>query len=229
MDLSRLREVRTTRERTVRLLQQVSEADFDWRPGTGRWSAGELADHLIKANRLYVEEINKLVELKRAGKPPRIAVRFSEMDFTVPFVPRTLLPLFDLPVAVFNYFVPNGVREFVLSRPLVPVQAPPMLKPDARRGRAVLLAELDEELRRTEHLFADNAKIDFRTLKYYHPIFGFNDVDDILGLLSSHEERHQRQLQSLLAANRTTNRSVAGRPRGQATGPRACETPVTSR
>lgn len=229
MGSSRLRQFRTTRERTVRLLQQVSEADFDRRPGSGGWSAGELADHLIKANRLYVGEINKLVELKRAGKPPRIAVRVADMDFTVPFVPRMLLPFFDLPVAMFNYFVPNGVREFILSRPLVPVQAPPMLKPDAQRGRPVLLAELDEELRRTERLFTDNAKIDFRTLKYYHPIFGFNDVDDILGLLSSHEERHQKQLQALLAANRTTIGSVAERSRGQATGPRACETQVTSR
>jgi hypothetical protein len=186
------------------MLREVSETDFDRRPSADKWSAGEVADHLIKSNRLYFGEINKLVELKLAGKEPRIVVRISEMDFDVPFVPRILTPFLDLPVALFNRFVPSGAREFLLSRPVVPFKAPPQLKPEARRGKTRLLAELEEELRRTERLFADNAQIAFDELKYYHPVFGFNGVDDILGLLISHEERHQKQLSTISRSNATT-------------------------
>jgi hypothetical protein len=202
MAQSRLPDVQRVRGRTLAILHDLSQQELDCRPAAGKWSAGEVADHLIKSNQMHIREINKLVALKRAGQKPYISVGLSQMGVAIPLVPDALLPLAELPVGIFNYFVPNSVREFMLSHSFVPAQAPPILQPEARRDRAVLLSELSAELRRTEMLFSENDDLDFKEMRYYHPLFGLNTVDDILGLMTSHEERHQKQLKEILRAVR---------------------------
>lgn len=196
----RLGEVRRIREQTISMLEPLTQDQFDRRQAADQWSPGQIADHLVKANRMYLGEIQKLVDLKRAGRRPEIYVRLSEMQFEVPFLPRFVMPLADVPVGVFNYVLPSAFREMFLRSPIVPAQSPPVLRPRSGRSREQLLDDLKASLSETERLFVDNLDIDFGELRYYHPLFGFNGVDGILGLLASHEERHQKQLTKVLAA-----------------------------
>lgn len=195
----RINDVRKVRRRTLEMLEPLSQAELDAREAADRWSPGQIADHLIKANRMYLGEIHKLIALKRAGKKPEIYVRLSEMQFEVPFLPRFLMPLADVPVGLFNTFLPASVRELFLRSPILPAQAPAVLRPEAGRKREDLLADLRRTLEETERLFVDHRDVDLAELRYYHPLFGFNGLDGILGLLASHEERHQKQLAQAVA------------------------------
>jgi hypothetical protein len=190
----RINDVRKVRRRTLEMLEPLTQAELDARETADRWSPGQIADHLIKANRMYLGEIHKLIALKRAGKRPEIYVRLSEMQFEVPFLPRFLMPLADVPVGLFNTLLPASLRELFLRSPILPAQAPAVLRPEAGRRREDLLADLRQTLEETERLFVDHGDVDLSELRYYHPLFGFNGLDGILGLMASHEERHQKQL-----------------------------------
>lgn len=199
----RIGEIRAVREKTLSLLEPLSQQQMDRKEAPDRWSPGQVADHLVKSHRMYMAEIKKLIALKRAGREPEIRVRLSEMAFEVPFLPKFMLPLAEAPVSVFNYVMPAPLREMFLRSPIVPAQAPGVLRPTEGRPRDTLLQDLRDAMRETEELFVQNLDIDMTELRYYHPLFGFNGVDGILGLLASHEERHQKQLMKMLAVSPT--------------------------
>lgn len=194
MGNARLQKVREIRQRTLEMVVHLDEAQFSQIPPEEEWSPGQVIDHLIKSDRMYLEEIEKLVDLQKAGKSPRITVSLSEMKFPIPFLPRFFLPLADIPVSIFNFFLPNAARQMILSNPLIPAQTAPILEPTRGREKGELLDEFKASLETIESLFRDHPEIDFSRLRYYHPLFGYNNVFDILGLLSSHERRHQQQL-----------------------------------
>jgi hypothetical protein len=121
------------------------------------------------------------------------------MQIEVPFLPRFLMPLADVPVGLFNTLLPASLRELFLRSPILSAQAPAVLRPEAGRRREDLLADLRQTLEETERLFVDHRDVDLSELRYYHPLFGFNGLDGILGLMASHEERHQKQLAQAVA------------------------------
>ncbi len=56
-------------EQDVRLhLEPLSEAQFGWRPGPGRWSVGECLNHLAIATSLMLEGVRPALERGRAGQ-----------------------------------------------------------------------------------------------------------------------------------------------------------------
>lgn len=188
------------------MVRDLSQKDVDDMPEDG-WSIGQLLDHLRRADVTYSGEIRRLIELRRSGKRPAVSVGLAEMEFSVPWVPKSVLPLADIPTAVFNYFLPNRAREFFLRNPIVPARSPAVLRPTAGGTKEDLVQGLRESLEQTERLFLENLDIRFEKLRYYHPLFGYNDAYDILRLMISHEERHQKQLEKMLTR-------VAGRSRG---------------
>ncbi len=54
--------------RTLSLLAGLSEDQMARRPQPDRWSAGELADHLLRTELLWRGEVAELVALVRAGR-----------------------------------------------------------------------------------------------------------------------------------------------------------------
>ncbi len=199
MQRERLHRLRQTREATLSLVVDLSQEEIDDRSGD-HWSIGQILDHLIRADATYGGEIRRLIELERAGKRPSIVVGLAEMEFAVPLIPKALLPAADVPMAVFNYFLPNRAREFFLRNPVVAAESPAALKPAEGRSKEDLVDGLRESLKSIELLFLENLDLDFTALHYYHPLFGYNDAYDILGLMRSHEQRHQKQMQARLAA-----------------------------
>jgi len=197
MSNDRLEEVRKTRTETLEMVANLSQSEIEF-SAEGQWSIGEVLDHLAKSDATYLREIEKLIDLKKRGKKPQIVVSLSKMEFGFPLIPKPLLPFADLPMAVFNYFLPNSARELILRNPVIPAEAPPVLRPESGKPKALLVEALEASLQRTERLFSDHPGMDFSTFRYYHPLFGYNDVYDILGLMASHEKRHQKQLRRLL-------------------------------
>ena len=197
MTNEKLEQARTTRSETLHLVEPLSQSQIDFAE-EAQWSVGEVLDHLAKSDSTYLKQIDRLIDLKLKGRKPQIVVTLAQMEFGFPLVPKPVLPFVDLPVAVFNYFLPNSVRELILRNPAIPAESPAVLRPEGGKEKSRLVGALLQSLNRTERIFSDHPEMDFTEFRFYHPLFGYNDVYDIIGLMVSHERRHHKQLQRLI-------------------------------
>lgn len=200
-----------TRARTLALVEGLDQATLDRRPAPGRWSVGEVLDHVLLAEEFFRGEIERLAELARSGRPAVLRRSLSEVDISILFIPRPLLQLFETPVAVFGRFVPASVRELLLRNRILPTQNPSMATPRPGRPGEELRADLAASLERTRELLAANADLDYGRMIHEHPLLGSNDVPGLLRFLDGHESRHQEQIREALAALTGSERRV---PRG---------------
>ena len=191
------------RSRTLAKVTDLSQAQMDFTPGRGRWSVGEVLDHLIQVDRVFGEEIH---ELQRRWTERRGTVRLirslSQSGVSLPLVPDELLPFFDLPAAMAGVFFPRPVREAVFRSRAVPAKAPRRIEPRRGRPAAELLADLNRFSDDLKHLERDHPDVEWDRLKYYNPLTGYTDVPGILSFIASHEKRHQGQLDDLLSEPR---------------------------
>lgn len=194
---------KTVRGRTLALAQQSSQAQLDQVPEQGGWSAGEVLDHLVLAEKLNRDQFSELIAMARAGRRPELRRSFSDVNVSIAYIPKPLLPLFEVPFTVLNFFVPTRVREWVTRNPLIPVQNPDAATP--RRGRSAeeLRRDLAASLSETEGLFAANADLDYGAMMIEHPLMGRHDVRSALRFLSLHEERHQQQFLTIVSSLRS--------------------------
>jgi DinB superfamily len=181
------------RAETLALVEGLTQERAD-RAAEGRWSAGEILDHLLAAERVNRDQIALLVELDLAGADPYLRRRFADLDLAPPFIPRPLLPLLDLPLSLATLWVPSSLREAVVRSRRLPGRAPRALLP--RRGRPIgeLRADLAASLAATRRLFEDHPDLDYRRMLMQHPLLGISDALDILRTTAAHEQRHQDQL-----------------------------------
>jgi len=189
-----------TRARTLELLAGRPQEQLDRAPAAGRWSAGEVFDHLVLAERLNRDELGNLVRLARAGEPARIRRSFADMDVSVAYIPKAALPFLELPFTVANLFLPAFVRDVLARSRWLPAQNPTAATP--RRGRAAgeLRADLEASLAATVDLVTANADLDFRAMRFSHPLLGTSDGIGVLAFMSVHERRHKEQIGEALAA-----------------------------
>jgi DinB superfamily len=199
-DLADLRLFRTVREATLQLTAGLTESQAAYLPGPGKWSIGEVLDHILLAEKLYRDRFTKLIELKNAGQRPELKSDFSEINTSILFIPKPILPFLEAPFKMMNLFIPTAVREAMTRYRVMPAQAPSIALP--RKGRPI--AELREELRcaveRTEELFRSNPDLDYRELRLSHPLMGNNNVLQLVRVMSMHEQRHQRQIRTVQRA-----------------------------
>ena len=81
--LPEIDEARATRFETLALLDGLDQQQLDYRPAAGKWSAGEIVDHLLKADAFYLRELEELLRRARAGR--------------LPFLFRSVAEIVDLP------------------------------------------------------------------------------------------------------------------------------------
>ncbi len=202
-DLGRaLAQFRSARMQTIALAEPLSQAQSDFSSGSGSWSAGEILDHLLLTEQIYDSYIARVFELARSGAQPALYISLIELDTTFRFIPRSVIPMFSLPLSVFNALIPAVVRETLVRLPLVAVRNPRVGEP--RKGRPIqtLRVELESAVGDTERLFRNNARILSAEMRICHPLLGNNNLPQLLRIAAAHEERHQRQLQSLLSDSR---------------------------
>jgi hypothetical protein len=191
---------RSVRQHTLALIQPLSQAQLGYSPGAGRWSVGEVADHVVLAHALILEDIAELIRLKRAGRPAVITRTFANMDAAPACIPRFFLPMLEIPFSISSVLVPQSIRISLIRQRWIPFRAASQAVPSKGKLANHLRLELIGSLRETESLFAGNSSLDFSDTLHSHPLLGRNDVLGLLRLSASHEQRHQSQIEDTLKA-----------------------------
>ena len=171
-------------------------------PGRNRWSTGEVLDHLVQVDRAFRDEFDELLRRwqKKGGGAVTLVRSLADAGFSLPLVPKALLPLFDAPAAVAGVLVPRALREAVFRNRSVPAKAPRRIEPTAGRPTDELLADLRGFADYLDGYFSDHPDVDWQRLRYYNPLTGFTTLPGILSFIGSHERRHQDQIRDILGA-----------------------------
>jgi hypothetical protein len=193
-----LNSFRAVRAETLRLVQGLGQGQLDFTPVAGKWSAGEVLDHLLLAEKLYRDLIAQLIDLSKAGRAPLIEKGFEDVNTSILFIPPSLLPFLSVPFTVLNMFVPDFVRQAMTKFRIMPVQRPDIADPRKGRPGAELRDDLRVSIAATEALLAANRSLDYSRMRYRHPLTGDNNVLQVFRILANHEQRHQSQLKEIL-------------------------------
>jgi hypothetical protein len=191
---SELTRYKSVRAKTLDLLSGLSQEDLDRAPGPGRWSVGEIADHVLRVEDFYRREISELIRKVDASGSARLQRGFADFEVRLRLFPRAFLPLIELPMGLANLATPRGVREFLMKRAILPADSPGSVRPRHGRPGGELRRDLEGSLERTLELFERHRHLDFRRLIHSHPLLGRNDAVGLLRLMVLHEERHQAQI-----------------------------------
>src|SRR5690349_5735558 len=97
---------RSTRLRTLALADQLSQEQLDFTTGTGKWSAGEVLDHLLLAEKVNRDQIAELIKLQKAQQKPFVRRSFADVNVSVAYIPKSLLPILEVPFILLNTIVP---------------------------------------------------------------------------------------------------------------------------
>ncbi len=182
------------RAQTLATIAPLSQAQFDFSPRQGRWSIGEIVDHLRLSELLWRDEIRRLVELARAGRPAYLRRSFADVNVSPLHIPTAVLSMLETPLGFVNRFVPDAVIGMITEFPILPTRNPDAATPRAHRPSAELADDLRAAFAETRALIHDNRDLDFSTMVSEHPLMGANDVAHILMFLARHERRHQSQI-----------------------------------
>jgi DinB superfamily len=190
---------RTVRERTIELVRDLTQEQADFSPAANSWSAGQITDHLLLSEKLYRTQCQNLIELAKTGEKTNIELTFQQVNTSVAFIPREVIPLFTLPLKMFNFFVPHAVRETMFRFPLIPALNPRVSDPAPSRPINELRSSLASSIDATEAIFRGDLPAKLKNMTLSHPILGTNNIVQVLGIMGAHEERHQTQIRAVLA------------------------------
>lgn len=195
----RFNELATVRASTIAFVSALAQEQLDFSPRAGRWSVGEIADHLRLSEMLWRGEMRELVGLARAGQPTYIRRSMSDINVAPVMIPDAVMSMLEVPFGIMTRFIPDAVVGMMLEFPLLPMRNPDGATPRAGRSREELVRELTEALDFTRRLIDDNADLDFESMVSWHPLMGANNVPQMLTLLARHERRHQTQMERVKA------------------------------
>lgn len=196
----RLRAFESTRCITVASLAPLRQEQMDFSAARGRWSLGEIADHLLRAEQLYRGAIERLIGLARQGQAPYVIYTFADIDVRPFGLPVSVLSRLEGPFGAISRNLPDPVRSFLTLNPIVPTRNPQIATPGLRRAVGDLVAELRQSIGATRSVLESNADLDLDAMKVEHPMTGVTNVSDILLFLERHERRHQQQMEGVRRA-----------------------------
>lgn len=198
-----LDEFRETRARTLAMARALTPQDLDFVPGANRWSIGEVLDHILLAGSINRGQIAKLIELKKAGRSPKLDLSFSDLNISIAYLPQSVLSILEVPLTFMNMLVPNSVRNYLTRHRVVPFQNPDAAAPRRGRTASALISDLTESLKKTEALFQTNSQLNYEEMILRHPLLGSYNVPGLLRFMSAHEQRHQSQVVDVLKSLRS--------------------------
>lgn len=147
-----LKKFSTVRGETLRLVEELNQMQAEFTPAPGKLSVSEVLDHLFLAENLYRKKISELIALQKEGQKAEIRNDSSEINTSILLVPSRLLPFPELPLRMFNFFVPSFLRERVTQYRMMSEQTPSVAKPPPGRNLGTLLADLRSSLAAAEQL-----------------------------------------------------------------------------
>jgi DinB family protein len=180
------------------LVSDLTQAQLDYVPAPDKWSVGEVLDHLILGQRLNLSYVTEVIGLKEAGQRPVLGLGFEDVDVSIKYLPKEILPALEFPLSVMNMFLPDRVRDFMTRYRVVPAQSPGITTP--RRGRSAdeLREDLVLSVVETERILGSYKDLDCHQIIIRHPLLGNNDVPGLLRFVALHEQRHQTQIKEIL-------------------------------
>ena len=153
-----------TRDRVIRESEKLTDAQWNFKPAPGRWSVGEVVEHLALAESFLFDLQQKTIGGPEAPADQRAATRGKD---------ETIMT-----------GVPDRTKK---------AQAPEPLQPGARLGsRAEVLAAFKERRAKTI-AYASTTKDDLRSRVSDSPL-GPVDAYQWLLFAAAHSERHLAQL-----------------------------------
>jgi len=191
--------LRQARRDTSGLAAPLSQAQLDFSPGRGKWSIGEVLDHLSRTDGMYRKEIGELIQLARSGRRPYLKRGFADLDVAVSGLPRFLRPLLDLPFTLMSRLTPRSVSARMAANRKLHIRNPTPATPQPGRPAAELERDLQASFSALESLVTTNADLDYSSLVHQHPLFGVNNILQILDFIIQHERRHQAQIRDVMA------------------------------
>lgn len=198
--LPELDRVRSTRAATLELVSGLSQERMDRAPAPGRWSAGEVLDHLALTDGVYLRDLAELLEQAAAGRGTRLRRGFDDLNPSILFLPKSLLPVLELPLTVMSRVMPVGLRDALASSRWLPAHHPDQTAPRPGRAAEELRAELAAGPDAIAALVAAHPELDLDSLSHAHPLLGVHTVPQLLAFYAGHEVRHQGQLRDVLEA-----------------------------
>jgi uncharacterized damage-inducible protein DinB len=194
--------LRATRADTLRLTDAIDQAQSEFTPAPGKWSVGEVLHHLLLAENYYRGLFAQLIELQKSGAKAVIRASFSDVNTSIAFLPKSLMPMIEVPFTIFNMFVPTAVREVMTEFRILPAQNPDMAQPAKGKPIAALRQSLQASYDETAALLNANPRADYRAMRFQHPLMGDNNALQVLRIVALHERRHHGQIRDVLASRR---------------------------
>ena len=190
------------REKTLRLVRDLTQEQLDFSTSPRKWSVGEVLDHLVRTDEVFRDEYDELLRRwKKRKRGVGLYRSLSEAGFSIPMVPDALLPLFDVPTAAVGILFPRPLRQAVFSNRSVPAQAPKRIEPRKGRPAAELVGELAGFQEYLERYFDANPDVEWDRLRYYNPLCGLTNLPGVMSFIASHEGRHRKQIREILEAD----------------------------
>jgi hypothetical protein len=197
-----LAQYRAARQITIALFAGLTQIQADFSPAENAWSVGQNVEHLLLTENLYRTQMRNLIDLARKGGETSIELTFKEINTSIAFIPREVMPMFTMPLKVFNMFVPQAVRETMFRLPLIPALNPSVSNPARSRPVAELRSWAVSSLADTEELFRGDLPPNLNDMTLSHPILGTNNIVQIFRIITAHEERHHGQMRGVLGNSR---------------------------
>ncbi|HEU4557709.1 MAG TPA: DinB family protein [Longimicrobium sp.] len=165
------------RRETAELTDGISAAQFNWVPAPGRWSVGQVVNHLALADASYVERIAGVLADGRAR-----GLR-DRGDYKPSLLGGMMVRSME----------PPPRKRFKAPKIWQPADFKVALDPAGE------LARLDGLHGRIEALIREAAGLDLRRIRLSSPVSSLirMNVGDALALILSHERRHLYQLRKV--------------------------------
>ena len=193
-----LQQYRAAREGTISIIQGLSQRQAEFQPAENKWSISQNVEHLLMTEDLYRAQIQNLIALARSGNGTNIELSFREINTSIAYIPREVIPLFSLPLKMFNMFVPQPIREQLFRVPFIPAIAPTVSTPETCRPLAELRMQCNSSLSATEAVLRGDLPANLDKMTITHPILGTNNIAQIFRIIAAHEERHHTQMRGVM-------------------------------
>jgi len=193
-----LKSLQAVRLGTLSLIAPLDQKQLDYAPAQGKWSIGEIVDHLLLAQQFERGIIEELILLSRSGKKPFVNRTFLEFELRPAFVPRRVILPLDPLLSFFSAQVPQSIRKWVMTRGPVPFRGPAQAAPRHGLPGDDLRKRLLTSHESIASLYETNADLDFHTLVAHHSMLGSMDMIEMLRIMAYHETRHQKQISRII-------------------------------
>ena len=174
-----LSSIEETRARLASRVETLSDEQQNFRPAPDRWSVADILEHLAVSEGRAVRMLGMLVGKAEAGGH-----------------------LLDGGDGATRLPAPVTIREHVERSYVEKYEAPDAIRPSGTVPPADSLARLRQSRAAVLALRPRVERVDGTRVHFPHPAFGPLDLYQWLAFLGVHEERHLRQIDSLLEAHR---------------------------